>query len=140
MKIRADIFAEHLHNSVHRPGCGRPAFDNLIVVNQAKLHLWVAERDAIIATLTAALPALNANSYKPHTVERAAREWDAWFREGLTLAPATEKSKLDLLSNEMLQKRLERLLSPEPEGEEPVGEVEQPRDEGAEIFSPGICR
>ena len=34
--------------------------------------LWIAERDTIVAKLTAYLPALNANSYTPQGVEQAA--------------------------------------------------------------------
>jgi len=70
--------------------------------------LWIAERDTIVARLTASLPALNANSYKPQGVEQAAREWDDWFKEGVPLAPVPEKNKLELLSSETLQKRTKK--------------------------------
>jgi exodeoxyribonuclease V beta subunit len=74
----------------------------------AAAALWVGQRDAIIATITAALPALNANSYRLQSVAQAARDWDAWFREGLTLAPLPATSKLDLLSAEVLRKRTKK--------------------------------
>ncbi|MBL8377407.1 MAG: exodeoxyribonuclease V subunit beta [Burkholderiales bacterium] len=70
--------------------------------------LWIAERDTIVAKLTASLSALNANSYKPQGVEQAAGEWDDWFKDGVPLTSVPEKNKLDLLSNETLQKRTKK--------------------------------
>ena len=75
---------------------------------EAARALWIAERDTIVAKLTASLPALNANSYKAQGVEQAAGEWDDWFKEGVPLAPVPEKNKLDLLSSETLQKRTKK--------------------------------
>ena len=67
---------------------------------------WRACGDEIQAMLMAALPGLNANSYKPDFVRRAAADWDAFFRAGEPLAPLESKdSKLDLFRASTLAKR-----------------------------------
>ncbi|MBU6483898.1 MAG: exodeoxyribonuclease V subunit beta [Betaproteobacteria bacterium] len=70
--------------------------------------LWVAQRDAIIASVTGALSALNANTYRPDSIGRAVGEWDAWFREGLPFTQVPENDKLDLLSRRTLTARTKK--------------------------------
>ncbi|MGE5089431.1 MAG: UvrD-helicase domain-containing protein, partial [Candidatus Levyibacteriota bacterium] len=70
--------------------------------------LWIHERDAIVAAVESALPALNANSYKPEGIVRAAGEWDAWLGEGLALAELPDRNKLDLLASRTLALRTKK--------------------------------
>ncbi|MDH5245384.1 MAG: UvrD-helicase domain-containing protein, partial [Betaproteobacteria bacterium] len=77
----------------------------LTVVYDAARKLWAAQRDAIVATVTASLPALNANTYSERSLAQAAGEWDAWLREGNALTPLPANHKLDLLSSTILAAR-----------------------------------
>jgi len=69
---------------------------------------WRAQRDRIVATVTASLSALNASSYNAASVDQAAGEWDAWFDEGAALAPLPDRNKLALLSGAMLALRTKK--------------------------------
>ncbi len=75
-------------------------------------RLWAAQREAIVATVRASLPALHANSYGEKSVAQAAREWDAWFSGNFPLAPLPAQSKLDLLSGAVLASRTKKTQVP----------------------------
>jgi exodeoxyribonuclease V beta subunit len=63
---------------------------------------WHAERKTVIELLIAALPSLNANSYKEDGVRQGATEWDAWFADGDALAPVDDKGKQRLFRKSIL--------------------------------------
>ena len=84
----------------------------VIAAHEAAGKIWAAQRDAILATVTASLPALHATPYKPESLDQAAGEWDAWFKEGLPLAPVPAKSKLDLLTCATLAARTKKGKAP----------------------------
>ncbi len=75
-------------------------------------RLWAAQRDDIVDLVVRSLPALNGSTYKPASIEQAARDWDAWFAEGSALAPMPGKSKLDLLSSGTLERRKNKNRTP----------------------------
>lgn len=52
---------------------------------------WQTSSNEIQTMLMASLPALNATTYKPESVQRAAAGWDAFFRDGEPLAPLDSK-------------------------------------------------
>jgi exodeoxyribonuclease V beta subunit len=56
--------------------------------------LWCDARDALRDLMTRSLPALNAQSYKPATVEMAFAEWDRYFEAGDALVPPAGKAEL----------------------------------------------
>jgi exodeoxyribonuclease V beta subunit len=79
---------------------------------EAAGRLWAAQREAIVATVTASLPALNANSYNERSLDQASGDWDAWFTERNALAALPDKNKLDLLSSAVLTLRAKKTHAP----------------------------
>ncbi len=58
---------------------------------------WQASREDIVQALRGARPGLHQNSYKPHALEKAFLDWDAYFAAGDPLADlAADGLKLDL--------------------------------------------
>jgi len=110
-KLLARSLAKPLAKCLWPADFDEPAVIDATAVNAAYAaakDLWLAQRDAIVDQLTASIPALYANSYKLRSIEQAASEWDSWIREGLKLGPVSEKSKLNLLSSDILQLRTKK--------------------------------
>jgi exodeoxyribonuclease V beta subunit len=110
-KLLARSLAKPLAKCLWPSGLDKPAAIDPTAVTKAfevAEKTWIAHRGKIIAKVTASLPALNANSYKVESVSQAAGEWDAWFKEGIPLAPLPEKNKLSLLSSGVLTARTKK--------------------------------
>jgi exodeoxyribonuclease V beta subunit len=75
---------------------------------EAAGKLWAAQRDAIVELVKGSRPALNKGSYRIESIDRAATEWDACFREGAPIAPVDADAKPRLLSAARLKKGTNR--------------------------------
>ncbi|MGB0127972.1 MAG: UvrD-helicase domain-containing protein, partial [Rhodocyclaceae bacterium] len=74
---------------------------------------WQTRREAIVGALLAALPVLNANSYKADSVQRGASGWDNFFAANDPLAAVdVEGDKLALFRVEVITKRTKKGQKP----------------------------
>jgi len=79
----------------------------------AAKRCWTAQRAVVLDTLKAALSQLSAVSYKPASVEAAAREWDALLRgDDAVSALEFPIDKAPLLGSERLQKACKKQSVP----------------------------
>jgi exodeoxyribonuclease V beta subunit len=72
---------------------------------EAARNTWIGQRASIVDAIRRSPAALNANVYNRKSVEQAAGQWDAWFKEGRPLASPPEADKLKLLSSDWLRER-----------------------------------
>jgi exodeoxyribonuclease V beta subunit len=81
-----------------------PPIDTAVVnaAYEAAEKTWAAQRDTIVELVKGSRPALNKGSYKTESIDRAATEWDAFFRDAAPLAPIDADAKLRLLSGARL--------------------------------------
>jgi len=110
-KLLVRSLAKPLAKNLWPAGLDMPAQIDTTAVTaayEAAEKIWIAQRDTTIATVTASLPVLHAGSYKQQSVDQAAGEWDAWFKEGLPLACLPANQKLGLLSSDMLAARTKK--------------------------------
>ena len=110
-KLLARSLAKPLAKHLWPAGLDKPSAIDATAVTaayEAARTIWIAQHDAIVATVTASIPALNKGSYKDATINRAATGWDAYFREAAPLAPLDAETKPELLSCSILKKRTNR--------------------------------
>jgi exodeoxyribonuclease V beta subunit len=75
----------------------------LAAAHAAARRTWQAERAAIVDIVTAALPRLNARSYKPEAVRTAAEQWDRLLAVDDPLAAPAGLDKLGLFTAAKLE-------------------------------------
>ena len=104
-KLLARSLAKPLAQHVWPAGLDKLAAIDDSVVSAAyedAKAIWIAQRDAIVATLNDALPGLNKATYKAQSIDQATADWDDWIKAGGALAPVSKDNKLRLFSSAVL--------------------------------------